>query len=106
MSHDHLVPTCGGRGCWLRCLDISHPQGDCKRMLFRDASGAVRERQLYRVEINPREQEFEFGDKQPAKANELQKRLLDYLTAVNGETSPHSSAKPKRKRPVRQPSLQ
>lgn len=48
-------------------------RGNCKRMLFRNASGAVRERQLFRVETDPREQEFEIGDKQPAKANELQK---------------------------------
>jgi hypothetical protein len=61
----------GGVGCvvWISAVR----QGNCKRMLFRNASGAVRERQLYRVETDPREQEFEIGDKQPAKANELQK---------------------------------
>lgn len=62
------------------------------------ASGKMRGSQLYRVEPNPREKNFEIGAEEPAKAKELRERLLDYLSTVNAETTEGSAANSKRRR--------
>lgn len=73
-------------------------QGDDKLLVFWNASGNVRESELYRVEPNPREENFNIAADEPARVQDLQQRLLDYLTSVDAETKADPVAKPRKKR--------
>ena len=56
-------------------------------MLFWAADGSVGRRELYRVDPDPREEGRDIAAAEPAKANELQARLLAYLESVVAESS-------------------
>jgi arylsulfatase A-like enzyme len=73
-------------------------QGDYKLMLFWNAAGKVRASELYRVDPDPREENFEISAREPAKAKELRNRLVSYLRTVNAETRQGFTTKPERKR--------
>ena len=73
-------------------------QGNYKLLLFGNASGKVRGSELYRVEPNPREENFEIGAKEPAMVKKMQKQLVDYLKTVNAETRKGPAANSRRKR--------
>ena len=55
-------------------------------MLFWKPDGSVAGRELYRVSPNPREEGFDIAEKEPARADAMQKTLLDFLKSVNAET--------------------
>jgi len=69
-------------------------QGDYKLMLFWRPDGKVRTRELYKFDPDPREQDRNIAQTNPAKADQLQKILLKYLKSVNAETPTPTKKKP------------
>lgn len=69
-------------------------QGDYKLMVFWAPTGKVRQRDLYRVNPDPREEAPGITSDQPELADKLQRQLLTYLKSVNAKMP---TAKPKRK---------
>ena len=54
-------------------------------MVFWGRGGDVRSRELYKFDRDPREDNRNVAEKEPAKADSLQKLLLDYLAEVDAE---------------------
>ena len=69
-------------------------RGDHKLMIYWTPEGKVRTRELYQVNPNPREEGHDVADKLPAKVDELETALLNFLKSVDAE-------KPKKKPPTR-----
>ena len=63
-------------------------QGDYKLMLNWTSLGTIRSKELYYVDENAREEGFDITAKNPEKAEQLQKLLLDYLQNVGAYTPP------------------
>ena len=72
-------------------------QGDYKLMLFWAPDGAVRTRELYHVNPDPREEGRNIADKETDKATALQITLLAHLESVNAEKPAKSPQKRKKK---------
>lgn len=74
-------------------------QGDYKLMLFWKPDGSIDGRELYRVAPNPREEGNDIAEKEPAKADAMQKTLVDFLKSVNAEQPSDIKKKSRKKAP-------
>jgi arylsulfatase A-like enzyme len=61
-------------------------QGEYKLMLFWNKDGSIKSRELYKVDPDPREENYNIAAAQPEKVALLEKILLDQLKSVNAET--------------------
>jgi arylsulfatase A-like enzyme len=73
-------------------------KGDFKLRLIWDDRGSVVGRELYQVDANPTEEGFDIARKEPARADALQKQLLDYLVSVDAEKVKAAKKRKKRSR--------
>ncbi len=75
-------------------------QGNYKLMLFWGPEGAIRTRELYYMNPDPREEGRNIADKETDKADDLQTILLAHLKSVDAEKA--VKAPPKRKKKEKQ----
>jgi arylsulfatase A-like enzyme len=71
-------------------------QGRYKLMLYWNANGKIKNRELYDVAENPIEQDRNIAETNPTKADALQNTLLNFLNSVDAEKP--SDFPPKRRR--------
>ncbi len=88
-----------GRALYFQDTDyhtVAIRQGADKLLATLDAGGRVATRKLYRVDPDPREGETDLAAKEPARADELEKRLLAHLKDARAQLAPPATAAKKK----------